>query len=129
MNTSPTSPQASPAATGAARPAVLPVGFKDLATLLAAYMPLLADGGLFVPTRDEYPLGQEVYLLLTLPEDSQRYPLTGRIAWITPPGADHGRLPGVGVGFCADPQGRQMKARIEALLGASLGGDRPTLTF
>jgi len=36
-------------------------------------MPLLSDGGLFVPTTRDYRLGDDIYLLLMLPDDRQRY--------------------------------------------------------
>ncbi len=57
----------------------LSLTIQDEQTLLSAYMPLLERGGIFVPTRERYELGQEVYLLLTLPGESERVPVTGRL--------------------------------------------------
>ena len=37
-----------------------------------------------MPTPREYKLGDDVYVLLTLPDDPQRYPVAGRVAWVTP---------------------------------------------
>ena len=71
-----------PAAAG--RPSVIQLVFREKGALYAAYMPLLTEGGLFVPTTREYKLGEDIYLLLSLPDDPQRYPVAGKVAWITP---------------------------------------------
>ena len=63
----------------AARPSVIQLVFREKAALYAAYMPLFSDGGLFVPTTREYRLGEDIYLLLSLPEDPQRYPVAGKV--------------------------------------------------
>jgi type IV pilus assembly protein PilZ len=70
-----------------------------------------------------------VYVLLTLPEEVQRYPVAGKVAWITPAGAAHARTQGIGVRFPADEKSRQLKARIEEILGAHLASDRSTQTI
>ena len=59
--------------------------FREKGALYAAYMPVFADGGLFVPTTREYKLGEDIYLLLSLPEDPQRYPVAGKVAEVLPP--------------------------------------------
>ena len=46
--------------------AVLSLTIEDSAVLYGAYMSFLQNGGLFVPTRQQYRLGDEVLLLLTL---------------------------------------------------------------
>ena len=63
-----------PAGGGAARPSVIQLVFREKGALYAAYMPVFSDGGLFVPTTREYKLGEDIYLLLSLPDDPQRYP-------------------------------------------------------
>jgi type IV pilus assembly protein PilZ len=66
-------PAAAPAgAPAAARPSVIQLVFREKGALYAAYMPVFAEGGLFVPTTREYKLGEDMYLLLSLPEDPQR---------------------------------------------------------
>ena len=69
---------------GPARPSVIQLVFREKGALYAAYIPLLTDGGLFVPTSREYRLGDDIYLLLSLPDDPQRFPVAGKVAWITP---------------------------------------------
>jgi type IV pilus assembly protein PilZ len=108
---------------------VIQLAIKERAALYAAYIPLFADGGIFVPSSKDYHLGDDVYLLLTLPNDVQRYPVAGKVAWVTPAKASHNRTQGVGVRFPADGKSRQLKIRIEELLGVHLNSERPTQTI
>jgi type IV pilus assembly protein PilZ len=93
MSESPGRPSAAAPASGA-RPSVIQLVFREKSALYAAYMPLLTDGGLFVPTTRDYRLGEDIYLLLTLPDDPQRYPVAGKVAWLTPANASGGRTQG-----------------------------------
>jgi type IV pilus assembly protein PilZ len=111
------------------RPSVVQLAIKEKAALYAAYIPLFSEGGMFVPTSREYKLGDDVYVLLTLPEDLQRYPIAGKVAWITPARAAGNRTQGVGVRFPSDEKSRLLKIRIEEILGAHLASDRPTQTI
>jgi type IV pilus assembly protein PilZ len=113
----------------AARPSVVQLAIKEKAALYAAYIPLFKEGGVFIPTTREYQLGADVYVLLTLPEDSQRYPVAGKVAWVTPPRAAGNRTQGVGVRFPSDDKSRLLKLKIEEILGAHLASDRPTQTI
>jgi type IV pilus assembly protein PilZ len=111
------------------RPSVIQLAIKERGALHAAYIPLFAEGGIFIPTAREYRLGDHVYVLLTLPDDPQRYPVAGKVAWITPTRVAGSRAPGVGVRFPADEKSRELKARIESMLGGALTSDRPTQTI
>jgi type IV pilus assembly protein PilZ len=113
----------------AARPSVLSLPIKEKAALYAAYMPFLTNGGIFVPTSKPYRIGEEIYLILTLLEDTAKYPIAGKIAWITPPGANHNKAQGIGVHFSGDESGVRVKQRIEELLGAAIGSSRATHTL
>lgn len=113
----------------APRPSVMQLAIKEKAGLYAAYIPFFADGGIFVPTLREYKLGDDVYVLLTLPEDSQRYPIAGRVAWVTPARAGGNRTQGVGIQFPKDEKSRQLKLKIEEMLGTALGSEKPTQTI
>jgi type IV pilus assembly protein PilZ len=119
---------AAPAAAGN-RPSVIQLVFREKGALYAAYIPLFSEGGLFVPTTREYRLGEDVYLLLTLPEDPQRYPVAGKVAWITPPNASGGRTQGVGVRFPVDEKTRALRVRIEEVLGTAIQSSKPTQTI
>lgn len=111
-----------------ARPSVIQLVFREKGALYAAYMPMFTDGGIFVPTTRDYKLGEEIYLLLSLPDDPQRYPVAGKVGWITPANASGGRTQGVGVRFPADEKSRTLKNRIEETLGTSLSSAKPTQT-
>ncbi|HAJ13142.1 MAG: PilZ domain-containing protein [Hydrogenophaga sp.] len=122
MSTAPSSPSTP-------RPSVIQLSIKEKAALYAAYIPLFADGGIFIPSTREYRLGDDVYVLLSLPDDPQRYPVAGKVAWVTPAKAAGGRTQGVGIRFPSDEKSRQLKAKIEDILGAHLASDRPTQTI
>ena len=113
----------------ASRPAVIQLVFREKGALYAAYIPMLTDGGLFVPTTREYRLGDDIYLLMSLPEDTQRFPVAGKVAWITPANASGGRTQGVGVRFPNDEKSRQLKIKIEEVLGTSTQSSKPTQTL
>jgi len=119
MSTTPISP----------RPSVIQLAIKEKAALHAAYIPLFSEGGIFIPTAREYQLGDDVYVLLSLPDDPQRYPVAGKVAWVTPAKAVGGRTQGVGIQFPKDEKSRLLKIKIEEILGAALGSDRPTQTI
>lgn len=120
---------ATPASAAAARPSVIQLVFRERGALYAAYMPVFSDGGLFVPTTREYRLGEDIYLLLSLPDDPQRYPVAGKVGWITPANASGGRTQGVGVRFPTDEKTRLLKLKIEEILGTSISSAKPTQTI
>lgn len=123
MSTTPTSTASAP------RPSVIQLAIKEKAALHAAYISIFAEGGVFIPTTRDYRLGDDVYVLMTLPNDHNRYPISGKVGWITPARASGGRSQGVGVRFPKDEKSRQLKLRIEEILGAALNSDRPTQTI
>ena len=114
----------------ASRPSVMQLMFREKAALYAAYIPILAHGGVFVPTTRDYKLGDDIYLLLTLPDDPQRYPVAGKVAWVTPRNAAGGRTQGVGVSFPKDEKTNLLKLKIEEVLGAAqMQSAKPTQTI
>lgn len=124
-----TGASATPAAAPQTRPSVIQLVFREKGALYAAYIPAFIDGGLFVPTTREYHLGDDIYLLLSLPDDAQRYPVAGKIAWITPPNASGGRTQGVGVKFPNDEKTRLLRLKIEQILGTAISSSKPTQTL
>lgn len=111
------------------RPSVIQLAIKEKAALYAAYIPLFAQGGIFIPTTRDYKLGDDVYVLLSLPDDAQRYPIAGKVAWVTPARAANNRTQGVGIRFPSDDKSRLLKFKIEEILGAHLGTERATQTI
>jgi type IV pilus assembly protein PilZ len=122
-------PGAAGAAANAVRPSVIQLAIKEKAALYAAYIPLFTEGGVFIPSARDYKLGDDVYVLLSLPDDTQRYPVAGKVAWVTPARASGNRTQGVGVRFPKDEKSRLLKIKIEEILGAHLASDRPTQTI
>ena len=112
---------------GAARQGILSLTIKDKSALYAAYMPYVKNGGLFIPTNKTYQLGDEVFMLLTLMEETEKIPVAGKIIWITPKGAQGSRAAGIGVQF-SDSGGTAQK-KIETYLAGALTADRPTHTM
>ncbi len=113
----------------APRPSVIQLAIKEKAALHAAYIPLFSEGGIFIPTMREYQLGNDIYVLLSLPNDPQRYPVAGKVAWVTPAKAAGGRTQGVGILFPKDEKSRALKLKIEEILGPDLACDRSTHTI
>ncbi|MDD2923678.1 PilZ domain-containing protein [Rhodoferax sp.] len=125
----PKHPHESGAAAGVPRPSVIQLAIKEKSALYAAYIPIFADGGLFIPTTREYSLGESVYVLISLPDDPQRYPVAGKVAWVTPAKAMGNRTQGVGIQFPRDEKSQALKLKIEDILGSHLASDRATQTI
>ncbi|WP_411834588.1 PilZ domain-containing protein [Pseudoxanthomonas mexicana] len=111
------------------RQGILSLAVKDKAGLYNAYMPFIKGGGVFVPTPKRYFLGDEVFLLLTLPESSERLPVAGKVVWVTPVGAQGARIAGIGVQFADTTEGEAIKNRIETMLAGTLNAEKPTSTM
>lgn len=109
---------------GTVRPAILQLRMDTVQELYQAYISVFTEGGLFIQTSREYQMGDELFGLLSLPQDNKRHPVIGHVAWITPANSPTGRPQGVGVRFTADERGVSLKKRIEAALGPLLGTKR-----
>ncbi len=112
----------------AGRQGILSLTIKDKSALYAAYMPFVKNGGLFIPTNKNYGLGDEVFMLLTLMEESEKLRVAGKIIWVTPKGAQGNRAAGIGVQF-SDQDGGQARKKIETYLAGALKSDRQTHTM
>ncbi len=110
------------------RQGILSLTIKDKGALYSAYMPFVKNGGLFIPTNKTYQIGDEVFMLLTLMEETEKLPVAGTIVWITPKGAQGNRASGIGVQF-SDQDGGSARNKIETYLAGALGADRPTHTL
>jgi len=106
---------------------ILSYSIDDKQDLYAAYMPFLIHGGLFVPTKKKFNLGDEVLILLSLLGE-EKIAIPGQVAWITPAGSQHSGNSGVGVHFADSPEGNQAKNTISSLLAGMLESDKPTRT-
>jgi len=95
--------------------------------LYEAYMPFLHNGGLFLPTRGNFRLGQTLHLRLNLIDEPEKIPVTAHVVWVTPQDAHGRRVAGIGVQF-TDKQG-SLRDKIEASLADRLNSQSPTHTL
>ena len=92
--------------------------------LYQAYLPYITHGGLFIPTMRSYHLGEEVFMLLELMEEGDKIPVTGKVVWVTPKGAQGGRTPGIGIQLSQEDS--TLVNKIENYLAGALNSDRKT---
>jgi type IV pilus assembly protein PilZ len=111
-----------------ARQGILSLAIKDKGSLYSAYIPFFKGGGIFIPTNKGYALGDEVFILLTLMEETEKMPVVGRVAWVNPKDGQGNFVPGIGVQF-TDNDGEAVKNKIETYLAGALKSDRMTHTM
>ena len=112
-----------------ARQGILSLSLKDTNSLYSAYMPFVKNGGIFVQTPKRYALGDEVFLLLSLPESAERLPVAGKVIWSTPAGAQGNRVSGIGIQFPDGSDGEMVRNQIERTLTGKVNSDKPTFTM
>ena len=88
---------------------------EDADSLSAAWLPFLEPGGLFVATRREHVLGEEVVLLLQLP-GGVKHSVAGSIAWISAEDLSGRRRPGAGVALDGE-EGEALAETIRQIVG------------
>jgi len=115
--------------TSVLRSSMLQFSAPDANTLYAHYISKFQNGGIFVPTSRAFELGAEVIVALRLPDRAERFAIGGRVAWVTPANAQHGRSQGVGIAFEDDDRSKAVRATIEATLGDLLNSGGGTQTF
>ena len=120
---------ASGAGAAGARPGVLSLAIKERSALYTAYMPFLKNGGIFVPTSRPYKVGDEIFVILELMDEPQKYPIAGKVVWVTPAGANNSKTQGIGVHFPEDESGTRAKLVIEKHLGSAVRSNRSTHTI
>jgi len=111
------------------RQGIMSLAIKDKGSLYSAYMPYINGGGVFIPTNKAYQLGEEVFILMSLMEESEKMPVVGKVVWVSPPGGTHGHLiAGIGVQF-TDNDGKAVRNKIETYLAGTAQSDRMTHTM
>lgn len=106
---------------------IIQVNIADKATLQASYMPFVQGGALFVPTKQAVKMGQEVFVLATLPDQTQKIPLTGKVVWISYK-QSHFKPQGFAIQLVGE-KGVFYKNEAEKLLAGSKSMDRPSYTM
>jgi type IV pilus assembly protein PilZ len=113
----------------AGRAGMLSLAIKEKTALFAAYMPHIKGGGLFIPTNRPYQMGDQVYMLLTLMDEANKLPISGRVVWITPAGSQGNRQQGIGVQFDDTESATAVRLKIEGILGNAMKSTRQTHTI
>jgi type IV pilus assembly protein PilZ len=78
---------------------ILPYTVKDLRQLQHSYMPFIQNGGLYVDVKQNYTMGDEFFLLLTLLDEAEQIPLAVKVVWLAGKEVKAPHKPGVGVQF------------------------------
>lgn len=102
--------------------------FSDEELLYLAYMPFINGGGLFIRTKNIYPLGHQVSLSIQLLNEPENYLLEGKVVWITPKGAQGNKPTGIGVQFTSE-NSRYFCNKIETYLAGMLKSTQVTDTI
>lgn len=105
----------------------IPLDFLDIKELNRAYMPFLKQGGLFVRTVRHFKIGQSMALSVTLPDALEPIAVSGKVAWITPQGAQNSSPAGIGVAFIDDKL--MLRDKIEKLVSGLQESPEATYTL
>ena len=112
---------------GGAKKTMIALTIKDKVVLHNYYMPFVKNGGLFIANRTEYELGDDVFILLNLMDESEKIPVAGKVVWIARKGVKSPHTAGVGIQF-SDPD-NIARGKIENYLAGSLGSSNQTATM
>jgi type IV pilus assembly protein PilZ len=109
---------------------ILSLTIKNKRALYASYMPFVKNGGVFIPSKksDDYSLGDDIFVLLTIADSKEKIPIAGKVAWITPKGAHGNKAEGIGIQFSELDKGAT-KIKIEKMLAGALSSERPSHTL
>jgi len=110
------------------REQVISIAIKDKQALYMSYMPFIEGGGLFVPSKKEHKLGDELFFLAKVMDEPEPVSISGKVVWMTPRGALGNKPVGIGIQFVGD-DAPKVKDLIESKLGASLSLTRATYTM
>ncbi|MHB1948159.1 MAG: PilZ domain-containing protein [Gammaproteobacteria bacterium] len=92
---------------------------KDIIELNLSYMPFITEGGLFIPTDENIPLGEQITITLLLPGKNDPLLIQGKVVWHTPKNALHHVLPGIGIQFIGK-EAASIRTEIENNLDKSM---------
>lgn len=110
------------------RGGVITCNIDSVDTLYQSYLPFINNGAIFVPTSRKYKLGEEVFVAFTLPQHSERFPLSGKVVWLNNKNTS-AKPAGFAISFGKDATSGRMRDEIEKLLAGKLENDAPTYTI
>lgn len=106
---------------------IIQVNIPDRKVLQSSYMPFVNGGGLFIPSNQAVKMDDEIFVLATLPDQSQKIPLTGKVIWIS-----YKQTVGKPQGFAIQLSGEKgvyYKMEAEKLLAGSMSLNHPSFTM
>lgn len=106
---------------------IIQANIPDKETLYASYMPFIEGSGLFVPSRLSVKLGEEVFVVATLPDNPQKVPLKGKVVWVS----QHQNgisVPGFGIQLSGE-KGVYYKSEAEKILAGLKSEGRTSYTM
>jgi|GEM_PF-2335232 len=98
---------------------IVKIAFASKNELAKAYIKQFKYGGIFIAGNFNYSLGEELFLIIGLPESNEPVAVSGKVNWASPVSAV-GYPSGVGVHFNSDKAGQDARSRIEIMLGGLL---------
>lgn len=107
----------------------LSIIIHDATVLRAAYMQFIKGGGLFIPTKKTFKMGEDTNLVIRLLDEDEPYRVSGKVVWITPINTTSNKAAGIGVEFAEDKHGERLRSRIEIILGPHLKSQESTHTM
>lgn len=107
----------------------LSIVIHDPNVLRAAYMQFMKSGGLFIPTKKAFAMGEVANLVIRLLDEEEAYRVAGKVVWITPSDSPNNKAGGIGVEFSDDKNGERLRNRIEVILGPHLKSTESTHTM
>lgn len=111
-----------------ARGGITTINYDTPEKLYACYMPYVQNGAIFVPNYQEQKLGMQTFITITLPGNSERMPLNGKVIWVHH--RSQGNRPaGYALQLSKDEAGLRIKHEIERILAGQLSADKPTFTL
>ena len=106
---------------------ILPYIVKDLRQLQHSYMPFIQNGGLFIESGQDYKMGEEFFLLLTLLDETEQIPLAVKVVWLASKDVKAPHKPGIGEQFLDIES--PCKNKIETYLTGLLSSPTATATL
>lgn len=110
------------------RGGITTINYDTVEKLYASYLPFIQNGAIFIPSAQQQMLGEQVFVAITLPNSSERMPLTGKVVWVNHR-AQGQRPAGFAIQLGKDEAGLRIKHEIERLLVAKMNDTAPTFTL
>ncbi|MBS9777213.1 MAG: pilus assembly protein PilZ [Gammaproteobacteria bacterium] len=107
---------------------ILQLNLKEETSLYACFMPFVKGCGLFFPGISGRSLGEELFLLLRLPGQEERFAVAAKVVWLNPKQKLGKRLPGVGFQLMGRDAER-IRGIIEEILGKKINSPLSTATM